>query len=224
MQTQLTTATMPHIPTPTPQGDGDPGSPSRVISTTERDLRLSLIVEQILPLLWEAVQAHALGVVDDRPIASAPKPLREHLRRLATAVVHAPSRLHREEALQAARSQAARFLRAEALYVVAEDDDRPYQQLVVRTAIEALIRRVVSSASEHTVLTEILDAYQHQLTQPLAMSRASQEALTMLRLEEIVGGGCRRCGDPLETTTELTSGLCDACWTRRTAPSSGGVL
>lgn len=186
---------MPPLPTSQPGPDGDSRPPHGLVTDrpirmtpTQRDLALSGIAQEMAWLLYRAMQAHALGAIDDRTFDDLPARERQRLRELAEAVVQRVGGLTRDQALRRTNLAARRWLESELLPLsaaaFAEGGER--YASVYRRLMERGIGALLSSAGDRNLVTEILDTFEHELAQPLALSERGQivkAAFTLLRGE-----------------------------------------
>lgn len=184
---------------PLPQGDGRPGEstnrpfyvggvnfqsrrgpafqPSAIRSIEARDLAITLLVDRLVPILFEAMQAHALGAIDGITLDELPEETITALRRQARLALNSQSTLHRDEARRMARLALAKEVRNAALHF-------PYLNPLADETEQRRRNSAMNVVMRHLELLkvdeQITEAFEAALAEPMTGSAGSQVARTAI--------------------------------------------
>ncbi|MCR4374183.1 MAG: hypothetical protein NUW22_04980 [Acidobacteria bacterium] len=147
--------------------------PSAGMSIQERDLTIALLVDRLVPLLYYAMQAHALGAIDNVHLDELPEATITTLRRSARQALNGQSSLHRDEARRVARLALAKEVKDAALHFpylnpCADDAEQRRRQ----SAMNIVMRHLeLMKVDERTV-----EAFEEALATPITGTAGSQVA------------------------------------------------
>lgn len=144
------------------------GAKPHVMTCVERDLELSLCAQQILPLLFSALQSHALGTIDDRSLDTIPPRERAVLHQIAEGAVQRVSTYRRDRAKRLATIAARRwmesFLHAPIASAMCEGTDIG---IAVNKALYRFIDDLLTACGETNLVNETIQEYEDALRRPL---------------------------------------------------------
>lgn len=154
------------------QADGH-SDPSPVLYSREhRDLLLALQSAAIERILVDALKAFQLGGIDHYRLVDMPMVQRERLRQIAERAVYSVSTLHTERASREAHIHARRWMTSVAAGILAiADAESPALGKRLGELFKLFIDDLLTPALRHTLVTEIIDTYQHEVSQPLPQDR-----------------------------------------------------
>src|SRR5580765_4961245 len=147
----------------------------RRLTLAERDAKLATIMQRIEALLYEAREAHTLGVATVIPFAQLPQAWRRDIHAAARAVVMHESLPHQQDADVAARAYVARWLTAEAVTQAPWGSAEAGRE---RDILAQFIQRITRSVGP-SIVTEVRHSYQGALCGPETRTPSAQIARAM---------------------------------------------
>jgi hypothetical protein len=160
---------------------GQSQMPSPTIRVAERDLRFSRIAQAIERLSYAVLQADAMGTIDEVSYEDAPTHIHDLCRQNGDRAVRVLSVL----ALDQAKRRTGNWMRddledrAKGLSFVQFASMQ--EQAVATKAVEGFIRSLFSNPLDNPA-ERVIAHYEHELTEPISSSPASQVARTGMRL------------------------------------------